>query len=127
MAEGWLRKLGGSDFEAYSAGTDPKGVNPLSIEAMKEVGVDLSGHTSKHLQQFLQDSWDFVITVCDRAKEACPIFPGDAERLHWSFDDPADPDVPEDQRLRTFRRVRDEIKDRISVFVAARTAKAPRA
>jgi arsenate reductase len=119
MAEGWLRHLGGDDFEAFSAGTDPKGVNPLSVQVMQDVGVDLSGYTSKHLETYLQDPFDFVITVCDRAKEHCPIFPGDAERLHWSFDDPADPAIPKDQQLQTFRRVRDEIKQRITEFLSS--------
>jgi arsenate reductase len=119
MAEGWLRHLGGPDFVVFSAGTDPKGVNPLSIQVMQEVGVDISGQTSKHLNLYLQDLFDFVITVCDKANEACPVFPGDVQRIHWSFDDPADPAIPEDQRLRTFRRVRDEIKQRITLFVTA--------
>jgi arsenate reductase len=83
-------------------------MNPLSVEVMREAGVDI----------YLRDRFDFVITVCDRANEACPIFPGDVERIHWSLDDPADPAVPEEQRLRTFRRMRDEIKQSISLFVS---------
>lgn len=126
MAEGLLRHLGGADVEAFSAGTDPKGVNPLSVKVMSELGIDISSHSSKHLERYLQDRFDFVITVCDRARESCPIFPGDVERIHWSFDDPADPAIPEEQRLRAFRRVRDEIKQRISLFVTARKKSAAR-
>jgi arsenate reductase len=117
MAEGWLRRLGGEDFEAFSAGTDPKGVNPLSIRVMLEAGVDISRQASKHLDTYINDRFDFVVTVCDRANEACPTFPGDVERIHWSFDDPADPAVPEPQRLQTFRRVRDEIEQQVGFFV----------
>ena len=119
MAEGFLRILGGDAFEAFSAGTDPKGVNPWTVRTMQDADVDISGQTSKHLQQYLNDTFDFVITVCDRANESCPVFPGDAERIHWSFDDPADPAVPEAQRAKLFQRVRDEIRTRIRLFISA--------
>jgi arsenate reductase len=126
IAEAWLREQGGHDFAAFSAGTDPKGLNPLTIVVMAEVGIDVSKQESKHLGQYLDDHWDFVITVCDRAKESCPIFPGDTVRIHWGFDDPADPAIPEEQRLRTFRRVRDEIKQRIALFVTSQRKAAAR-
>jgi arsenate reductase len=119
MAEAWLRAIGGGEFAAFSAGTDPKGLHPLTVVVMEEAGIDVRGQESKHLGQFLDKHWDFIITVCDRAKESCPIFPGDSQRIHWSFDDPADPALSEADRLRTFRRVRDEIRQRVSLFVNA--------
>lgn len=119
MAEGLLRQLAGDRFEVYSAGTNPVGVNPISIEVMKELGIDISHHTSKSLDQFLTEPFDFIITVCDRAKESCPIFPGDAVRIHWSFDDPAAVQGGEQERLRVFRRVRDELLTRLRLFAAA--------
>jgi arsenate reductase len=105
MAEGLLRALGGGQYEVFSAGTAPKGVNPLAVRAMAEIGVDVSGQTSKHLQQYLNDPFDYVITVCDRANESCPVFLGGRVRLHWGFDDPHD--------LADFRRMRDEIAERL--------------
>lgn len=119
MAEGLLRQLAGDRFEVYSAGTNPVGVNPISIEVMKELGIDISHHTSKSLDQFLTEPFDFIITVCDRAKESCPIFPGDAVRIHWSFDDPAAVQGGEQERLRVFRHVRDELLTRLRLFAAA--------
>ena len=122
MAEAWLRALGGGEFAAFSAGTEPKGLHPLTIAVMGEAGIDVSGQQSKGLEPFLEERWDFVITVCDRAKESCPIFPSDVQRIHWSFDDPAEPGISEADRLRTFRRVRDEIRQRVSLFVNAQRA-----
>ncbi len=117
MAEGLLRHLGGSRFEVFSAGTAPKPVHSLAVRAMQEVGVDISGQTSKSLDRFLKDRFDAVITVCDRAKESCPIFPGGGERIHWGFDDPAEAIGTEEERMRVFRRVRDEIRARIEGFL----------
>ncbi|MEK6803915.1 MAG: arsenate reductase ArsC [Nitrospirota bacterium] len=108
MAEGWLRHLAGDRFEVFSAGTHPVGLNPGSVEAMAEVGIDMAGHRSKHVSEFLTQSFDYVITVCDRAKESCPIWPGPTHLLHWSFDDPAGV-LDEGERRQVFRRVRDEI------------------
>lgn len=119
MAEAWLRELGGDAFAAYSAGTEPKGLHPLTIVVMREAGIDVSQQESKHLSRYLNEPWDYVITVCDRARESCPVFPGDSKRIHWSFDDPADPALSEEERLRTFRRVREEIRQRVSLFVNA--------
>ncbi|VAX20696.1 Arsenate reductase thioredoxin-coupled, LMWP family [hydrothermal vent metagenome] len=119
MAEGFLNQLGHGLFEAYSAGVEPKGVNPLAITAMREVGIDISHHKSENMEVYLNDKFDFVITVCDNANEKCPIFPGENKRIHWSFDDPAGEGGDESKRLAMFRRVRDEIKTRIGAWVAS--------
>jgi arsenate reductase len=116
MAEGLLRSKAGDRFEIFSAGTHPKGLHPRSIEAMKEVGIDISRQQSKDVSIYAHDKFDYVITVCDRAKQACPVFPG-AEPLHWGFDDPAD--APADRQLEMFRRVRDEIRHRLDLFLLA--------
>jgi arsenate reductase (thioredoxin) len=120
MAEGWLRALGGDRFEVASAGTEQTRVNPLATRAMAEAGVDLGGHTSKTLERFVGERWDWVVTVCDAANEACPVFPGAAHRIHWSFDDPSRATGAEDERLATFRRVRDEIRARLEAWLAER-------
>ncbi len=106
MAEGWLRHLAGDRFEVASAGTEATRVHPLAVRAMGEVGIDLSPHRSKTLDSLRDRPWDYVITVCDRANERCPLFPGPTTRIHWSFDDPSQATGDEDQRLATFRRVR---------------------
>src|SRR5688572_30714200 len=117
MAEGWLRHLAGESFEVHSAGTEPKGeVHPLAVTAMAHAGIDIAGQRPKRLEQFVGARWDFVITVCDAARESCPVFPGDHERIHWSFDDPAAATGDEAERERMFRRVRDEIHRRIQLF-----------
>jgi arsenate reductase len=116
MAEGLLRNLAGDKFEVVSAGTTPKGLHPRSVEVMKEIGIDVSQQTSKDVMQFLNEKFDYVITVCDRAKQQCPIFPG-AEPIHWGFDDPAE--APQDKQLDTFRRVRNEILQRLRLFLLA--------
>jgi len=117
MAEGWLRHFGGDAFEVASAGTKPaERVNPLAVRVMSEVGIDLSAHYPKHLERFLSDQWDYVITVCDNANEACPLFPGGRWRLHWSFEDPAAAQGTEEERLAVFRRIRDEIRERFEDF-----------
>jgi arsenate reductase (thioredoxin) len=121
MAEGWLRKLGGSDFDVFSAGSKPAGyVHPLAIEAMQEVGVDISRHHSKSLEEFIGQPFDYVITVCDNARDACPAFPGATNQLHWGFDDPAHAPGTDDEKRSVFRRVRDEIENRIRQFLSAR-------
>ena len=116
MDEGLLRNLAGNKFDVVSAGTNPKGLHPRSVEVMKEIGIDVSRQASKDLKQFLNQKFDYVITVCDRAKQQCPIFPG-AEPIHWGFDDPAE--APLDKELQTFRRVRDEILQRPRLFLLA--------
>jgi arsenate reductase len=123
MAEGLLRRLAADRFEVASAGTEARGVNPLAVRAMADIGVDLRGHTSKTLDRFLRERWDYVITVCDNANESCPVFPGHVTRLHWSFDDPSSSAAGGDeQRLAVFRRVRDEIRARIEAWLAQQAA-----
>jgi arsenate reductase len=117
MAEGLLRHLAGGRFEVASAGTHPAGLNPGAVEVMQEIGLDISRQESKSVDRFLGQRFDYVITVCDRAKEACPVFPGAERLLHWSFDDPARAEGTEDERRRVFRRVRDEIAERVNRFV----------
>jgi arsenate reductase (thioredoxin) len=119
MAEGLARYLGNGQVEAFSAGTQPKGIHPLAIAVMKEVRIDISGQGSKSLAVFQGQQFDFVITVCDRAKEQCPIWPGIRERIHWSIDDPADATGSEEEQLDAFRRARDEIRQRLRLFLAA--------
>ena len=113
MAEGWLRQLAGSRFEALSAGTNPMGLNPRAVSAMAEAGVDISRQQSKHVNAVLLPLPEYVITVCDRAKETCPTISGRAATLHWSFDDPAEAQGSDEDRARVFRRVRDEIAKKI--------------
>jgi arsenate reductase len=113
MAEGLLRRLAWDRFEAFSAGTEASCVRPLAIRAMEEVGIDISGQESKTLEQYLQEPFDYVITVCDDANEACPFFPGGGRRLHWSFEDPSRAKGSEEERLAVFRKVRDRIRDRV--------------
>lgn len=117
MAEGWLRHLAGDRFEVASAGTHPTTVNPLAIAVMRERGVDISTHRSKSMNEFLTQPFDYVITVCDDAAEACPIFPGPARRIHWSLPDPAAVQGGEDERLTAFRDVRDRLEARFEEFV----------
>jgi arsenate reductase len=117
MAEGLLRHLAGDRFEVASAGTHPAGLNPDAVEVMKEIDINISRHRSKSVKEFLGQQFDYVITVCDRAKETCPIFPSAAALLHWSFDDPAAVEGPREERRAVFHRVRDEIADRIESFV----------
>ena len=122
MAEGLLRRLAGDRFEVASAGTEARGVNPLAMRAMAEIGIDLRGHTSKTLERFLGERWDYVITVCDNANESCMVFPGRVGRLHWSFDDPSAAAGGDEQRLAVFQRVRDEIRARIEAWLAPQAA-----
>ena len=122
MAEGWLRRLAGERYDVASAGTEATRVHPLALRAMAEVGVDLGGHTSKTLERFRDERWDWVITVCDAANERCPLFTGPARRVHWSFDDPSRATGSEDERLATFRRVRNEIRARLDHWLAETAA-----
>lgn len=116
MAEGWLRHLAGDRFEVFSAGTHPVGLNPGSVEVMAEVGIDITHHRSKSLAEFLGKPFDYVITVCDRAKESCPVWPDGTQFIHWRFDDPAAETDPTERR-RIFDRVRDEIAAQVRQFV----------
>jgi arsenate reductase (thioredoxin) len=113
MAEGLLRHMSGDRFEVMSAGTEATHVRPLAIRAMGEVGVDISAQESETLGRYLREPFDYVITVCDDANEACPFFPGAANRLHWSFEDPSRAEGSEEERLAVFRSVRDQIRDRM--------------
>ncbi|MBX7054146.1 MAG: arsenate reductase ArsC [Pyrinomonadaceae bacterium] len=119
MADGLLRQMAGDRFDVKSAGTIASFVRPQAIAVMAEIGIDISGHRSKCLDEFLGEPFDYVITVCDNAKESCPIFPGRAQRIHWSFDDPAEAAGDAETQLELFRRVRDEIKGRLGEFLAA--------
>ncbi|NTV29074.1 MAG: arsenate reductase ArsC [Candidatus Omnitrophica bacterium] len=109
MAEGALRHFRGDDFEVFSAGTKPSRVNPLAIKVMQEIGIDISGHRSKHVEEFKGQKMDYVITVCDNAKESCPIFPGGTTVMHWPFPDPPHGAPESPAVLAEFRRVRDMI------------------
>jgi len=113
MAEGLLRAMGGDRFESFSAGTEQTHVRPLAIKAMAEIGIDISGQRSKTLHEYLEQPFDYVITVCDQAAETCPMFPGPARRLHWSLPDPSKATGDEAAQLDAYRRVRDDLTDRI--------------
>jgi arsenate reductase len=113
MAEGLLRAWAGDRFEVHSAGVEETEVRPLAIRAMAELGIDISGQSSKRLDTYAGEPFEYAITVCDDAKEACPFFPGADRQLHWRFDDPSAATGTEDERLEIFRRVRDEIGARI--------------
>ncbi len=113
MAEGMLRNLAEGRFEVHSAGTEATHVRRQAIKVMDEVGLDISGQESKTLARYLGQPFDYVISVCDEANEACPVFPGAKNRLHWSLEDPSRASGSEDERLAVFRRVRDEIRERI--------------
>ena len=117
MAEGLLRHLAGDRYEVHSAGTHPGIVRPEAIEAMAEIGIDISGHRSKSVDEFTGRQFDYVITVCNRANETCPVFPGAPNRIAWDFDDPAAMEGDHDVRMGAFRRVRDEILARLRLFV----------
>jgi arsenate reductase (thioredoxin) len=118
MAEGLLREFAGDDFDVESAGTNPTRINPMAVCVMAEAAIDITGQSSKPVAGMMQRQFDYVITVCDRAREHCPIFPGDARQLHWSFEDPADAAGTEEERLGVFRRVRDEIAERVRQFAS---------
>ncbi len=116
MAEGLLRNIAGDRYEVFSAGTHPKGLHPLSIEVMSALGIDIRQHTSKDVSVFDGQQFDFVITVCDRARQVCPVFPGSAP-LHWGFEDPAEASGVGESQLEIFERVRDEILAQLRLFV----------
>jgi arsenate reductase len=117
MAEGFLRHLAGDRFDVASAGTHPAGLNPDAVAAMREIGIDISHHRSKGIGEVIGQRFDHVITVCDRAKESCPIFPDAKCVHHWPFDDPATAQGSPEERKAVFRRVRDEIAERIRRFL----------
>src|SRR4051794_19376919 len=118
MAEGLFRHEAGEGFEVFSAGTRPGGVRPEAVAAMGEIGIDISGHRSKSVDEFAGQELDYVITVCDNAKEACPVFPAGTVKLHWPFEDPAAVQGSEEVRLAAFRTLRDQIHQRIMTFLS---------
>jgi arsenate reductase len=117
MAEGLLRHDGGDAFAVESAGLEPSFVRPEAIEAMREIGIDISGQHSKSLDKFIGQPFDYVITVCDNANQNCPIFSGAKRRIHWSVEDPASVGGTEEARLKAFRAARDDLRERLSKFI----------
>jgi len=120
MAEAFLRQMGGEAFEVFSAGMEPKGLHPLTVQVMEEIGYDLSGHRSKGFQEFLgKKHFHYLVTVCDDAEKNCPrIWPGVQQRLHWSFEDPAAFEGNPEEQLAKFRQVRDQIREKIQNWLA---------
>ena len=116
MAEGFLKHYK-KDWEIYSAGTQPVGLNPIAVGVMSEKGIDISGYKSKHIDLFSNMKFDYVITVCDNAKESCPVFPGNAEYIHWSLKDPAAAEGTKEEKLNAFRKIRDEINNKVLGFI----------
>jgi arsenate reductase len=117
MAEALLGRLGGTDFEAYSAGTEPKGVNPYTIRILGEIGIDWTAARSKSVTEFVDEPFDYVITVCDRARQTCPVFPGEHNAMHWGLDDPAEVEGADAEKLAAFRRTQLELTNRLRPFV----------
>jgi arsenate reductase len=117
MAEAFLRQWGDDRYEAHSAGTEPSAVRPEVISVMGELGIDVSAQQSKGIERYLDQRFDWVVTVCDRARESCPVFPGAERTSHWGLDDPAEAEGDSEARLKVFRRVRDEIAERIRRFL----------
>jgi len=123
MAEGLLRHDAGNVYEVFSAGTKPTGVRPEAIAVMHEVGVDISDHRSKSVDEFAGQNFDYVITVCDNAKESCPVFAAKTKRIHWSIEDPAAVQGCVEEKLTAFRRVRDELRGRLQAFTQGQLEK----
>lgn len=118
IAEAWLRQMGGDRFSVYSAGLEPHGVNRNTVAVMEELAIDMSSHHSKKLDEYIgKIDFDYLITVCGNADERCPYFPGMGTRLHWPFEDPAAFEGPENEKLDLFRKVRDQIRDRIQTWL----------
>jgi arsenate reductase len=123
LAEAMIRLMGGPDFEAYSAGTQPAGVNPNTIKVLGEICIDWADARSKSVTEFLGQRFDYVITVCDRARQVCPVFPGEGRRLHWDLADPAEVDGTAEEKLEAFRRTRTQVAEYMRPFVAGALAK----
>lgn len=115
MAEGVLRHYGNRQYEVFSAGTKPSSVNPIAIQVMKEIGIDISKHRSKHVDEFKGQTFDRVITVCNNAQESCPFFPGNIKRLHWEFPDPPHGEAVTAAIVEEFRKVRDMIREKFKM------------
>lgn len=118
MAEGLLRHGAGDRYDVQSAGTKPSSVRPEAIEVMNEVGLDIAGQRSKSVDEFAKEEFDYIITVCDNARQNCPVFPGSGHYIHWSIDDPAAAQGSDEERKRSFRRTRDDLAARIKAFLA---------
>jgi arsenate reductase len=130
MAEALLRHHGGDRFEVHSAGTEPRGVNPLTRRVLEESGIDASGVRSKSVDEYLGQTFDYVVTVCDEARQVCPVFPGVHESMHWGYEDPAEAEGTEEERLKVFKKVFIQIGERVRQFAtvttrAARGARQP--
>ena len=123
MAEGLLRHDAGNIYEVFSAGTKPSHVRPEAIVVMREVGIDISGHRSKSVDEFAGQDFDYVITVCDNAKQSCPVFPAKTKRVHWSIEDPAAVQGSQGEALTAFRRVRDQLQARLQAFAKGEVEK----
>jgi arsenate reductase len=117
IGEALLRDFGGADFQAFSAGTEPKGVDPYAVRVLDEIGIDWSGAQSKSVTEYLGNQFDYVVTVCDRARQTCPVFPGNHNTLHWGLDDPAEVEGTDEVKLEAFRRTRTEVATRLRPFV----------
>lgn len=122
MGEGLFQAEGGEAVQVFSAGTRPSSVRPEAIAVMKEIGIDISGQRSKSVDEFSGQSFDCVVTVCDNARDACPVFPGAARRIHWSLEDPAAVEGGDEERLSAFRRIRDQLHQRVKAFLRERAA-----
>lgn len=121
MGEGLFRHAGGDGWEVFSAGTNPTQVRPEAIAVMREIGIDIGGHRSKSVDEFAGRQFDYIVTVCDSARDKCPVFPGAAKHMHWGLEDPAAVEGSEDVRLQAFRRIRDELRERVKSFLAQET------
>ena len=117
MSEALLRHNGGDQFEVYSAGTEPRGLNPLTVRTLQEAGLSTDGMSSKSVEQFLGQQFEYVITVCDQARQSCPVFPGSHQSLHWGYEDPAEATGTEEECMRVFRSVFTQLGQRISQFM----------
>ncbi len=117
IAEALLQAYGGAEFEVVSAGTEPRGVNPCAVHVLAEAGIDWSGARAKSVTEFLEEPFDYVITVCDRARQVCPVFPGEHASLHWGLDDPAEVEGPDEMKLHAFRHTRQELSARLRPFI----------
>jgi arsenate reductase len=123
MGEGLFRQAAGGGWEISSAGTKASFVRPEAVTVMREIGVDISGHRSKSVDEFAGQQFDYIVTVCDNARDTCPVFPGRAERLHWSLEDPAAVNGDEHARLAAFRRIRDQLSQKVDSFFRERRGK----